>query len=323
MKFLMLALLGVLAGIQANINEVEWDFYKMENNKIDGLHHMQVYQDNKRMIEAHNKRWEDGEESYKMEINQFTDLTEDQLDKLMESDVDGMRKEKEQFNIDEINEGDEEEEEEDFKADKAVDWQKRGAVTPVQSQGDLPNSWAFAVAGVVESSKFVTTGKLVELSKQNLIDCCKFKGGDRIAESLSCIKSMGGIDTQESYPYQGANNSCKFNKGTIGAKVKGIEISEVALAKMVAKGPVAAAISEDVMNYYNKGIYKTKCRMLTHGRYFVLIVGYGNDPHDGDYWLIKTSKGTKWGEEGYIRLARNKRNFCIIDETAYRPVIEA
>lgn len=324
----MLALLGTLAGIQANIDVAEWISSKMEyNKKYTELEDLQ--QDNKRTLEAHNKRGEAGEESFERGINQFTDISKDQLDELMESDILEMRQEEEQRSIDEINERDEDEGEEDFKADEAVDWRKLGAVTPVQSQGNLPTSWAFAVAGAVESSKFLTTGKLAELSEQNLIDCCKFKGKDRIGEALSCIKSMGGIDTQQSYPYQGAKNACKFNKDAIGAKVKGIEewqeISEVTLAKMVSKGPVAAYISEDVIHFYDrsKGIFKYMCRMVTHMRYAVLVVGYGTDPLDGDYWLLRTSQGTDWGEDGYIRLARNKRNYCMLDDKAYRPIIEA
>lgn len=63
--------------------------------------------------------------------------------------------------------------------------------------------------------------------------------------------------------------------------------------------------------------------MVTHMRYAVLVVGYGTDPQDGDYWLLRTSQGTDWGEEGYIRLARNKKNYCMLDDKAYRPIIEA
>lgn len=39
----------------------------------------------------------------------------------------------------------------------------------------------------------------------------------------------------------------------------------------------------------------------------MIIIGYGNDTENGEYWIVKNSFGIKWGENGYIRIARNKR----------------
>lgn len=36
----------------------------------------------------------------------------------------------------------------------------------------------------------------------------------------------------------------------------------------------------------------------------VQLVGYGTDPKDGDYWLVRNSWSPVWGERGYIRLRR-------------------
>ena len=50
----------------------------------------------------------------------------------------------------------------------------------------------------------------------------------------------------------------------------------------------------------------------------VTLVGYGRDSRTGiDYWKIKNSWSTNWGEGGYVRMARGK-NTCGIANMAYK-----
>jgi cathepsin L len=58
-------------------------------------------------------------------------------------------------------------------------------------------------------------------------------------------------------------------------------------------------------------------------RHAVLVVGYGTDKFtDKEYWLVKNSWGTGWGEDGYIRMARNQDNRCCIASSASYPKVD-
>lgn len=93
-------------------------------------------------------------------------------------------------------------------------------------------------------------------------------------------------------------------------------------ATVAARGPVSVGIcvSQHFMNYKNGIFIDDGCGpIIDHG---VLVVGYGVDNKTNEeYWLVKNSWGTDWGEQGYIRMARNRSNMCNIASDASFPVI--
>ncbi|KAH8394823.1 hypothetical protein KR222_006854, partial [Zaprionus bogoriensis] len=310
-------LVGLLACSQALDADSEWQSFKVNYQKIynspalDKLRRS-IFLSNKRIIEAHNERWAQGDESFEMGINQFTDMLDGELSDKAYTDL---------IEVDEA--------ETISEIPAAVNWTAEGAVSPEVSQGSYRNDWAFAVAGVVESRQFISKKTMTILSKQNLIDCCQDKKRlpNPIPYALSCIEQLGGINTEADNPYHGRTGQCHFDRTKIGAKIRKIyqvrERNETLLAYSVAKGPVAAKISSIAVRYYTHGIFKSGLclRFGYTNPYSVLIVGYGTDEHHGDYWILKTSMGPSWGEGGYMRLGRNLNNLCGITNSAYYPVV--
>ncbi|RUS84659.1 hypothetical protein EGW08_007579 [Elysia chlorotica] len=214
-----------------------------------------------------------------------------------------------------------------------VDWRTKGYVTKVKNQLQCGSCWAFSTTGSLEGQNFKKTGNLTSLSEQQLVDCsAKFgnKGckGGLMDNAFKYIKENNGLDTEQSYPYTAkTGRTCKFNPSAVGATDTGfVDVkrgSEEALQQALAEiGPISVAMDAGHMSFqhYRTGIYtERECSSvrLDHG---VLAVGYGSEGGK-DYWIVKNSWGTIWGDEGYFKIARNDHNMCGLATSASYPLV--
>lgn len=58
----------------------------------------------------------------------------------------------------------------------SIDWRDQGAVTSVKKQGGCNGCYAFSAAGAIEGAYKLKTGKLIDFSPQQLIDCSQGSG---------------------------------------------------------------------------------------------------------------------------------------------------
>ena len=336
MKILLLLLLVssvyAASSYYEEFSRQEWESWKTFYNKtysspIEENFRMKIFVENKAKIARHNKKAHLGQESYLLKMNHLGDQLHHEVTsskngyKMSLLKTNNVAASSANFLMPE-----------NICMPDSVDWRTKGAVTPVKNQGMCGSCWAFSATGALEGQNFRKTGKLVSLSEQNLVDCSVKYGnngceGGLMDFAFQYIKENHGIDTEESYPYHADEEKCKFNKKNIGAVDVGyVDIpvgDEETLRKVVATvGPVSIAIdaSQDSFQFYSTGVYnERRCTpdQLDHG---VLVVGYGTE-NGKDFWLVKNSWGNTWGEQGYIKMTRNKENQCGVATKASYPLV--
>lgn len=220
------------------------------------------------------------------------------------------------------------------KLPESIDWRELGAVTPVKDQCMCGSCWTFGTVGVLEGQFFRKYGKLEKFSEQNLLDCSWNFGNDGCngGEDFRAYGWMihnGGLMTDADYGhYLGIDGRCHFDKSAAAIKVKdyvltkpfSVEELEDAVANV---GPISVgvAVNKDFL-FYSEGVFDdASCSSAVEDQaHAVLAVGYGTE-NGKDYWLIKNSWSTWWGDEGYIKIAR-KGNICGVATSPSYPIIE-
>jgi len=216
----------------------------------------------------------------------------------------------------------------------SADWRTANppVVTPIKDQGQCGSCWAFSTVASLEGQWALAGNALTSLSEQNLVDCSQNWGnfgcgGGLMDQGFTYIHDNKGIDTEASYAYTAMDGKCKFDPANVGATLSDCKDiaqgDEGALANAVNTiGPMSVAIdaSHSSFQLYTSGVYyEPNCSptFLDHG---VTAVGYGTDS-DKDFWIVKNSWGTGWGDQGYIKMSRNRNNNCGIASKASYPIV--
>jgi len=311
MKLLFSALIGYLA-CGSHTEEEYWagwkKFLELEsarerhnfyNTKAEHDKRFEIFKKSMDIIKEHNK----GGHSWTMGITQFADMTSQEFKDYIAC---GSLKHKLSKTVHHTPA--------DWgqnNTNASIDWVAKGAVTPVKNQASCGSCWAFSTTGAIEGRYFIAKGQLNSLSEQDLVDCSKQNAGCNgglMDYAFAFVEKNGGLCSEEAYPYVAKEHwRCEedgCSKEDPITDYRDVTKSTSALESACHDGPVAVAIEADqgAFQLYSGGVLTGRCGVsLDHG---VLLVGYGTDGAN-DYWKVKNSWGTDWGEAGYFRLCRN------------------
>ncbi|XP_053182279.1 cathepsin S-like [Scomber japonicus] len=292
-----------------------WDLWKITHGKtyqdeVENTHRRGLWEKNLMLITMHNLEASMGLHSYELGMNFMGDMTQEEIHQFTGKLIPPTDLKRAPLTF------------LDADVSDTVDWREYGCVTRVkdQSQPHICGScWAFTAVGALEGQLALKTGKLVDLSPQNLVDCSTQYGthgchGGFYTNAFNYIKDHG-IESEASYPYKAEDGQCHHNSNNNVATL----IDHTCLAPgdeykmkqaVFTIGPIAVAIDAkpEEFKFYKGGVYDNPmCTQdVTHA---VVVVGYGTE-NGKDYWLVKNSWGTSYGEAGYVKMSRNKNNQC-------------
>ncbi|XP_077405380.1 cathepsin S, ortholog 1 isoform X1 [Vanacampus margaritifer] len=316
-------LLGPLIPIYSTLFDEAWHGWTLQHAKVyqnqtEAAFRRAVWEKNVEMVLGHNQEVLLGRHNFTLGLNHLADMMVEEVNQKLNG-----------FKMDKVARS-KNHTWKNLTLPSSVDWRSKGLVGPVQNQGICGSCWAFSSLGALEGQMKKRTGVLVPLSPQNLVDCSAADGnhgckGGYITKAYRYIIRNRGVDSEKSYPYEHQNGKCRYSaRGKAGYCSSFSALpwgDERALQAAVARvGPLAVAVNAMLPSFhlYRGGIYDDpdcNAKLINHA---VLLVGYGSD--DGrHFWLLKNSWGPAWGEDGFIRIIRNKKNACGIATFAVYP----
>jgi len=161
----------------------------------------------------------------------------------------------------------------------------------------------------METSYCQTNSTLYKLSEQQLVDCVKLCfgcNGGNAAIAFNYYEKHAAM-SEASYAYTAADGSCSASdSNNTGVKSTGFTSvtpdSPDSMKAALNTTIMSVAIQANQLSFqlYNSGVFtNTNCgTQLDHA---TNVVGWGTED-SMDYWIMRNSWGSSWGENGYMRL---------------------
>jgi len=294
-----------------------------------------IFQANYDDMMAHNARFDAGEESWTRKVTPFYDHTYEEFAAIMASGLPAY--DNTTVFVDTLDEAIVEKLEKvrvEGGAPSSWDWKAKGGVSSVKNQGQCGSCAAFATVATIESCFWQQRGQMYDdLSEQHIVSCANghyYHDDEGAWGAFGCdgawppayfdwltTKNNGNIQTESSYHYTATTGYCHpasngdFPYGKVTGMYNIWNGNERDMKELVYISPVATTIQANYMGDYHGGVYVDRrcCSQSTDPNckynlnHAVTVVGYGSEGGK-DFWLVKNSWGTWFGEHGYIKMLR-------------------
>jgi len=335
--FVLVAFIGVAAAAgHENFHGFAKQFKKGYKSMEEYQLRRSIFEKNLAKMVEHNKKYEAGEVTWWMKMNEDMDLTseefmakrtggipkydnttvfENTLDERIIAKMNKMAPTPRDFN-----------------------WVNQGMVSSVKNQAQCGSCAAFSAMGAIESCYRIKGDMTDDLSEQHILDCAyNYVVNDEYGSwgAYGCdgawpvayvdwVKNNGMNQEESAYPYRSGSSgnvySCSpsSNGYHTQTRVNGYYnkwyMNEMEMESLIMTNPVSTSLQVTnnwgsygggVMNDYSCCNAATDSSCVYNLNHAILVVGYGHDSASGlDYWLIKNSWGTWWGENGYLKLKK-------------------
>jgi hypothetical protein len=299
-----------------------------------------IFKENLAKIKEHNK----GNNSYKVGLNQFSDMSNEEFkekytryrpSESVEHFINTWQEKNEENGNKFLDDDDDDLTKRNLSGLAAINW--TSLLNKPRDQVNCGGCWAFSISTTVEAAmaKTKNLGKPIPyLSIQQLLDCntsnygCN--GGD-LSYGLNYSLNTG-LEYDSNYPYLGySGNKCYYNSGLVKATLKGYsycsnqttayKCSTNTVYNLLTRGPLSVVTNGGSWAFqnYSGGLFNAACYNIDHA---VTLVGYGVSGTT-PYWLVRNSWGPYWGESGYLRIVVNTANnySCFIESSAFLPLV--
>ena len=301
-----------------NIYQPETMLLKSSGNGLEAdKKRQQIFIHNLDVIKKHNKDFANGLTRSYLGVNKFTIMDDEELKsytgilpgnntkELSEDPPSAMRE-----NLPE-----------------SIDYVQEGYIAPVTHQRKCGSCYIFAFVAVLEYHLAKTTGRLLKLSEQELLDCCSdedagCRGGELDHAALYLQRDGKRLTTLKHLPYIAEDLECEKDKypnalkgwldgnayelrsiqvmGDV-SKVDPIKSDNILADSLDKYGPVWIGVNWEIdgFRHYQSGILDTVGGIGFMKPLAVVCVGY-----TPEYFNLRNAWGVNFGIKGYIRVAR-------------------